>query len=75
MVEQVEAHKVFPLFQMLQLKAALKLEIGSKMKLSRGSPMAFINKYCGTKFRTKKACLEYMEQQIEKVTVFDNGHV
>jgi hypothetical protein len=54
-------------FHMMQLRSALRLEVGSGLKISRGSVMKQVNKEYGTKFTKKKDALEFMNAKLAEI--------
>lgn len=59
-------------FRYLQLYYALKLEVNTGLRHSRGSIMNVIRKEFGIKARTKKAVLEEYEEILRKKGILNN---
>jgi hypothetical protein len=59
--EQIE------LFHLLQMKYALRIEIRTGLRHSRGSVLKLVNNVLNTNHRTKKAALAALEAHIDQV--------
>lgn len=55
------------LFHLLQMKYALKIEISTGLRHSRGSVLNLVNNVLNTNLRTKKAALAALEAHIDSV--------
>jgi hypothetical protein len=51
-------------FKALQLKYALRIEVKTGLRHSRGSVLAEVNRTYGTSFRTKAEALAFMEDEV-----------
>lgn len=56
------------LFHLLQMKYALKIEISTGLRHSRGSVLNLVNNVLNTNHRTKKAALTALEAHIGEKT-------
>ena len=54
-------------FRLLQLRGALRIEINTGMRMSRGSVLAAVNRQFGTSFKRKQAALDYLNELIETI--------
>lgn len=63
-------------FRLLQLRGALRIEINTGMRNSRGSVLAAVNQQFGTSFKRKQAALDYLNELIETIQKkqTDAGH-
>jgi hypothetical protein len=61
------------LFHLLQMKYALKIEIGTRLRHSRGSVLKLVNNVLNTNHRTKQAALDALEKHIDEITARITG--
>lgn len=64
----LDTPKQIELFHLMQMKYALKIEINTGMRHSRGSIMNLVNKTLGTSYQTKQTAYDAIDAYIGEKT-------